>query len=91
MSIEEKIKTAKEDSWLKDSVSEKEFKEIKDNEKGGGMTRKEYDKLIRLMNNGALLGIIGDRLDGECKDVIPLEDAIAIVSLVYKEEREEKE
>ena len=29
MSIEEKIKTAKEDSWLKDSVSEKEFKEIK--------------------------------------------------------------
>ena len=33
MSIEEKIKTAKEDSWLKDSVSEKEFKEIKDNER----------------------------------------------------------
>ena len=33
MSIEEKIKTAKEDSWLKDSVSEEEFKEIKDNER----------------------------------------------------------
>lgn len=28
MSIEDKIKTAKEDSWLKDSVSEKEFNHI---------------------------------------------------------------
>ena len=33
MSIEEKIKTAKEDSWLKDSVSEEEFKQIKEDVK----------------------------------------------------------
>lgn len=30
MSIEEKIKDAKEDSWLKDSVSEKEFNHIQE-------------------------------------------------------------
>ena len=45
MSIEEKIKTAKEDSWLKDSVSEKEFKEIKDNER-----RMSREEAISIMN-----------------------------------------
>ena len=51
MSIEEKIKTAKEDSWLKDSVSEKEFKEIKDNERR--MSNKEaITRLKGLYGNG---------------------------------------
>ena len=50
MSIEEKIKNAKEDSWLKDSVSEEEFKKIKESVKTDGdcISRKAvlelYDK-----------------------------------------------
>lgn len=44
MSIEEKIKTAKEDSWLKDSISEKNFKQIKDNERR--MTNEEAIKKL---------------------------------------------
>lgn len=55
---------------------------------GKGMTRREYDKIIHLMNCGALQGIDTGRLDGKCEDVIPLEDAIAIVDLVYKAETE---
>lgn len=49
------------------------------------MTRKEYDKIIRLMKHRALQGIDTGRLDGKCEDVIPLEDAIAIVDLVNTE------
>jgi len=56
------------------------------------MTRKEYDKIIRLMHNGAISGIIydEDKIDGECEEVIPLKDAIEIVYLVYEEEKNEK-
>lgn len=54
------------------------------------MTRGEYDKIIHLMNCGALQGIDTGRLDGKCEDVIPLEDAIAIVDLVYSAESEDK-
>ena len=53
------------------------------------MTREEHDKIIHLMNCGALQGIDTGRLDGKCEDVIPLEDAIAIVDLVYKAETED--
>lgn len=52
MSIEEKIKTAKEDSWLKDSVSEKGFKEIKDNERR--MTK------VDLISRKEVLNAIGE-------------------------------
>jgi hypothetical protein len=52
------------------------------------MTRKEYDKIIRLMKHGALQGIDTCRLDGKCEDVIPLEDAIAIIDLVKAESEE---
>ena len=52
------------------------------------MKREEYDKIIHLMNRGSLEGIDTGRLDGKCEDVIPLEDAIAIVDLVYKNESE---
>ena len=62
------------------------------------MTREEYDKIIHLidkikllMNRGALQGIDTGRLDGKCEDVIPLEDAIAIMDLVCKAESEDKE
>ena len=48
------------------------------------MTREEYDKIIHLMKHGALQGIDTERLDGKCEDVVPLEDAIAIVDLIYK-------
>lgn len=50
------------------------------------MKKEEYDKIIYLMNHGALQGIDTGRLDGKCEDVIPLEDAIAIVDLIYKSE-----
>ncbi len=40
------------------------------------------------MKHGALQGIDTGRLDGKCEDVIPLEDAIAIIDLVYKAETE---
>ena len=52
------------------------------------MTREEYDKILHLMNCGALQGVDTGRLDGKCEDVIPLEDAIAIVDLVYKADSE---
>ena len=45
------------------------------------MTKAEYDKIIHLMNCGALQGIDTGRLDGKCEDVIPLEDAIDIINL----------
>lgn len=49
------------------------------------MTQTEHDKIINLMKHGALQGIDTGRLDGKCEDVIPIEDAIAIVDSVYKE------
>ena len=52
------------------------------------MTRKEHDKIINLMKHGALQGIDTCILDGKCEDVIPIEDAIAIVDLIYKTESE---
>ena len=54
------------------------------------MTQIEYDKIINLMKHGALQGVDTGRLDGKCEDVIPLEDAVAIVDLV-KVESENKE
>lgn len=53
------------------------------------MTQIEYDKIINLMKHGALQGIDTGRLDGKCEDVIPIEDAIAIVdSVMFWEEME---
>ena len=52
------------------------------------MTKTEHDKIINLMKHGALQGVDTGRLDGKCEDVIPLEDAIGIVDLVYKAESE---
>lgn len=49
------------------------------------MTKVEYDKIMHLMKCGALQGIDTGRLDGKCEDVIPIEDAIAIVDLVYRQ------
>lgn len=43
------------------------------------MSKAEYDKIVHLMKCGALQGIDTGRLDGKCEDVIPLEDAIAII------------
>lgn len=54
------------------------------------MNKVEYDKIINLMKHGALQGIDTGRLDGKCEDVIPIEDAIAIVDLIYNAEREDK-
>lgn len=54
------------------------------------MKKSEYDKIIYLMKRGLLQGIDTGRLDGKCDDVIPLEDAIAIIDLVYKAESEDK-
>ena len=51
----------------------------------------EHDKIINLMKHGALQGIDTGRLDGKCEDVIPLEDAIAIIDLIYKTERDVKQ
>ena len=53
------------------------------------MSKTEYDKIVHLMNHGALHGIATGRLDGKCEDVIPLEDAIAIIDLIYKGESED--
>ncbi len=54
------------------------------------MTQTEYDKIIDLMKHGVLEGIDTGRLDGKCEDVIPIEDAIAIIDSVYnKTENEE--
>ena len=55
------------------------------------MTKEEHDKIIHLMDHGALQGIDTGRLDGKCEDVIPLDDAIAIIEIVYKTESESKE
>ena len=55
------------------------------------MTQIEHDKIIYLMKHGALHDIDTGRLDGKYEDVIPLEDAITIVDLVYKAECEDKE
>ena len=52
------------------------------------MNKAEYDKIIHLMSCGALQGIDTGRFDGKCEDVIPLEDAIAIVDLVYRAKSE---
>ena len=43
------------------------------------MTKEEYDKIVHLMKCGALSGIDTGKLDRKCEDVIPLEDAIAII------------
>lgn len=55
------------------------------------MSKSEYDKIVRLMKGGALQGIDTGRLDGKCEDVIPLEDAIAIIDAVYKGKSEGKD
>ncbi len=52
------------------------------------MKQNEYEKIIYLMEHGSLQGIDTGRLDGKCEDVIPLEDAIAIIDKC-KEESEE--
>ena len=52
------------------------------------MTKAEHDKIIKLMKSGALQGVDTGRLDGKCEDVIPLEDAIAIIEAVYTAEGE---
>lgn len=46
MSIEEKNKTEKENSWLKDSVSEKEFNNIQENTR-----RMAYEEMEKAINN----------------------------------------
>lgn len=53
------------------------------------MTKTEYDRIVHLIKCGSLQGIDTGRLDGRCEDVIPVEDAIAIVNLVYKSESDE--
>lgn len=55
------------------------------------MTRIERDKIINLMKHGALQGIDTCRLDGKCEDVIPLEDAIAIIDNIGNVESEDAE
>ena len=52
------------------------------------MRREEHEKIIHLMKRASLQGIDTGRLDGKCEDVIPLEDAIAIIDK-YKAESEE--
>lgn len=54
------------------------------------MSKSEYDKIVHLMKSGALQGIDTGRLDGKCEDVIPLEDAIAIIDAIYKGKSEDK-
>ncbi len=44
----------------------------------------EHDKIINLIKHGALHDVDTGRLDGKCEDVIPVEDAIDIIDLVYK-------
>ena len=51
------------------------------------MTKEEKDKIIHLLKKGRLQGIDTGRLDGKCEDVIPIEDAIEIVDLVYKDRK----
>ena len=52
------------------------------------MDKTEYNKIVYLMNHGALHDIDTGRLDGKCEDVIPLEDAIAIIDLCKTESDE---
>lgn len=52
------------------------------------MTKEEYDKIIHLMKCGAVHDIDTGRLDEKYEDVIPLEDAIAIIDLVKAESEE---
>lgn len=76
---------AKENGWKivnGQTYCPKCFKKIKKD--------KEHDKIIDLMKHGAIQDIDTGRLDGKCEDVIPLEDAIAIVDLVYTEDNEVK-
>ena len=40
------------------------------------------------MEHGVLQGIDTGRLDGKCEDVIPIEDAVAIIDLVKAESEE---
>ena len=49
------------------------------------MTREEHEKLIHLMKHASLQSIDTGRLDGKCEDVIPLEDAIAIIDMCKAE------
>jgi hypothetical protein len=49
------------------------------------MTQMEHDKIINLIKHGELQGVDTGRLDGKCEDVIPVEDAVAIVDSIYKE------
>ena len=53
------------------------------------MTREEYDKIVYLMNHGALQDIDTGRLDGKHESVIPLRDAMAIIDLIYKPKSED--
>ena len=55
------------------------------------MDKTEYNKIIHLMNHGALQGIDTGRLDGKCEDVIPLNDVIAIIDLIYSANVESEE
>lgn len=55
------------------------------------MNKTEYNKIIRLMNHGALQGIDTGRLDGKCEDIIPLKDAIDIIDLIYNANAENEE
>lgn len=55
------------------------------------LSKAEYDKLVHLMKCGSLQSVDTGRLDGKCEDVIPLEDAIAIIDKVYKVESENTE
>lgn len=55
------------------------------------MSKDEHDKIVHLMKRGALQGIDTGRLDGKCEDVIPLEDAIAIIDAIYKGKSEGKD
>ena len=63
MSIEEKIKNAKEDSWLKDFVSEEEFKQIKEEVQSQALISKKavLDKLQE--HHDFYINAYGDRFD----------------------------
>ena len=54
------------------------------------MTRIEHHTIIFLIKQEALHDIDTGRLDGKCEDVIPIEDAIAIIDSVYNNKKEVK-
>lgn len=54
------------------------------------MTKTEHEKLIHFMKHGALHNIDTGRLDGKCEDVIPIEDALAVIDTVYMEGRDKE-